>query len=119
MRPGDDLPCIFCIHHMRDHDAACPGIQCPLDILDRSGGHPDQRLDPAGVGGPKLVFQRFGPGGAVLLGVRGLAVIGHGNSSAEGVANAVRVAARGIRGRLVEQFGTALASEGAERPSAA
>jgi len=58
-------------------------------------------------------------GGAVLLGVRGLAVIGHGNSSAEGVANAVRVAARGIRGRLVEQFGTALASEGAERPSAA
>jgi glycerol-3-phosphate acyltransferase PlsX len=66
--------------------------------------------------------QRIDPevyGGAVLLGVRGLAVIGHGNSSAEGVANAIRVAARGIRGRLVEQFGTALASEGAERPSAA
>ena len=57
-------------------------------------------------------------GGAVLLGVRGLAVIGHGNSSGEGVANAVRVAARGIRGRLVEQFGTALASEGAERSPA-
>lgn len=58
-------------------------------------------------------------GGAVLLGVRGLAVIGHGNSSAEGVANAVRVADRGIGGRLVEQFGAALASEGAERPPAA
>jgi len=58
-------------------------------------------------------------GGAVLLGVRGLAVIGHGNSSAEGVANAVRVAARGIRSRLVEDFGAALALEGAERSPAA
>ena len=57
-------------------------------------------------------------GGAVLLGVRGLAVIGHGNSSGRGVANAVRVAARGTRGRLVEQFGAALASEGAERARA-
>jgi glycerol-3-phosphate acyltransferase PlsX len=58
-------------------------------------------------------------GGAVLLGVRGLAVIGHGNASGRGVANAVRVAARGARGRLVEQFGDALRSESAERPSAA
>jgi glycerol-3-phosphate acyltransferase PlsX len=57
-------------------------------------------------------------GGAVLLGVRGLAVIGHGNSTGRGIANAVRVAARGTRGRLVEQFGAALALEGAERPPA-
>ncbi len=56
-------------------------------------------------------------GGAVLLGVRGLAVIGHGNSTGRGIANAVRVAARGTRGRLVEQFGAALALEGAERSS--
>jgi phosphate acyltransferase len=58
-------------------------------------------------------------GGAVLLGVRGLAVIGHGNSTARGIANTVRVAARGARGRLVEQFGDALRSEGAERSPAA
>ena len=58
-------------------------------------------------------------GGAVLLGVRGLAVIGHGNASGRGIANAVRVAARGTRGRLVEQFGAALALEGAERSPAA
>ncbi len=58
-------------------------------------------------------------GGAVLLGVRGLAVIGHGNASGRGIANAVRVAARGTRGRLVEHFGAALALEGAEGPSAA
>jgi hypothetical protein len=50
--------------------------------------------------------------------VRGLAVIGHGNSSGRGVANAVRVAARGTRGKLVEQFGAALALEGAERARA-
>lgn len=58
-------------------------------------------------------------GGAVLLGVRGLAVIGHGNSTGRGIANAVRVAARGTRGRLVEHFGAALAQEGAERSPAA
>jgi phosphate acyltransferase len=54
-------------------------------------------------------------GGAVLLGVRGLAVIGHGNTRGRGIANAVRVARRGASERLVEQFATALAGEGAER----
>ena len=33
-------------------------------------------------------------GGAILLGLRGIAVVGHGSSGAEGVANAVRLAAR-------------------------
>ena len=58
-------------------------------------------------------------GGAVLLGVRGLAVIGHGNSTGRGVANAVRLAARGTRERLAAHFGEALAHEGAERSPAA
>jgi phosphate acyltransferase len=58
-------------------------------------------------------------GGAVLLGVRGIAVIGHGNATGRGVANAVRVAARGARGRLAEQFGAALADAGADGASAA
>jgi glycerol-3-phosphate acyltransferase PlsX len=58
-------------------------------------------------------------GGAVLLGVRGVAVIGHGNSTGRGIGNAVRVAARGIRERLVEDFTAALAQEGAERSPAA
>ena len=59
-------------------------------------------------------------GGAVLLGVRGLAVIGHGNSSGRGHRQrraGRRAAGRG--GRLVEQFGAALALEGAERSPAA
>ncbi len=35
-------------------------------------------------------------GGAYLLGVRGLAVIAHGNSSRRAIANAIRLAARGV-----------------------
>jgi phosphate acyltransferase len=58
-------------------------------------------------------------GGAVLLGVRGLAVIGHGNSTGLAVANAVRLAARGMRERLAATFAEALAGEGAERSPAA
>jgi len=58
-------------------------------------------------------------GGAVLLGVRGLAVIGHGNSTGRGILNALRVAARGTREGLVEDFAEALAQEGAERSPAA
>lgn len=53
-------------------------------------------------------------GGAVLLGVRGLSVIGHGNATGHAIAQAVRVAARGTRGRLVQQFEAALALEAAE-----
>src|SRR6187551_701014 len=33
-------------------------------------------------------------GGAILLGLRGIAVVGHGSSGAEGIANAARLAAR-------------------------
>lgn len=58
-------------------------------------------------------------GGAHLLGVRGLAVIGHGNATAEGIANAVRMAARGAREGLVEQLGAAPAVGDAERAGAA
>ncbi len=58
-------------------------------------------------------------GGAVLLGVRGMAIIGHGNSTGRGIANAVRVAARGVREQLVDHFAAALADEGAERSPAA
>jgi len=47
-------------------------------------------------------------GGAYLLGLRGLAVIAHGNSSRRAIANAVRLAARGVEhdvvGRLAERL---------------
>jgi glycerol-3-phosphate acyltransferase PlsX len=40
-------------------------------------------------------------GGAYLLGLRGLAVIAHGNSSREAIANAIRLAARGVEHDIV------------------
>jgi len=50
---------------------------------------------------------RFDPdtyGGAYLLGLRGLAVIAHGNSSRVAIANAIRLAARGVEHRVVERL---------------
>ena len=49
-------------------------------------------------------------GGAYLLGVRGLAVIGHGNAGGRGIANAIRLGARGVREGLVEQIETGVAA---------
>jgi phosphate acyltransferase len=43
-------------------------------------------------------------GGAYLLGLRGLAVIAHGNSGRQAVANAIRLAARGVENRVVERL---------------
>jgi glycerol-3-phosphate acyltransferase PlsX len=43
-------------------------------------------------------------GGAYLLGLRGLAVIAHGNSSRTAIANAIRLAARGVEHHLVERL---------------
>jgi glycerol-3-phosphate acyltransferase PlsX len=50
-------------------------------------------------------------GGAYLLGVNGIAVIGHGNGSARAVSNAIRLAARGARHDLVRRFAEAVARE--------
>jgi glycerol-3-phosphate acyltransferase PlsX len=44
-------------------------------------------------------------GGAYLLGLRGLSVIAHGNSSRTAIANAIRLAARGVEHRVVERLG--------------
>jgi phosphate acyltransferase len=55
-------------------------------------------------------------GGAYLLGLRGLVVIAHGNSSRTAVANAVRLAARGVSGGVIERVAARLA--GAPVPAA-
>jgi phosphate acyltransferase len=47
-------------------------------------------------------------GGAYLLGLRGLAVIAHGNSSRTAIANAIRLAARGVEHHVVERLGERL-----------
>ncbi len=47
-------------------------------------------------------------GGAYLLGLRGLAVIAHGNSSSTAIANAIRLAARGIEHDVVGRLAARL-----------
>jgi phosphate acyltransferase len=47
-------------------------------------------------------------GGAYLLGLRGLAVIAHGNSSRRAIANAIRLAARGVKHDVVGRLGQRL-----------
>jgi phosphate acyltransferase len=54
-------------------------------------------------------------GGAVLLGLRGVAVVGHGSSGPEGVANAVRLAARTAGQSAVERTATLLEQAGMTR----
>lgn len=48
-------------------------------------------------------------GGAPLLGVQGVCIIGHGSSKAKAVANAIRVAAQAGRGGLTAQIRQAIA----------
>jgi glycerol-3-phosphate acyltransferase PlsX len=78
-------------------------------------------MKPA-LGGLRRELHPDTTGGAILLGLRGIAVVGHGNSGAEGIANAVRLAARcaevdsvGRTAALLEEAGAtrgALAAEG-------
>ena len=49
-------------------------------------------------------------GGAYLLGLRGLAVIAHGNSSRTAIANAIRLAARGAEHHMVDRLAERLGS---------
>jgi phosphate acyltransferase len=57
-------------------------------------------------------------GGAYLLGLRGLAVIAHGNSSRRAIANAIRLAARGVERDVVGRLGERVAETVlASRPS--
>jgi glycerol-3-phosphate acyltransferase PlsX len=54
-------------------------------------------------------------GGAILLGVRKPVVIAHGKSTADGIANAVRLAQRAVDERMVERTATRLESAGVLR----
>ena len=71
-------------------------------------------LRPA-LGGLRSQMDPNAVGGAVLLGLRGVAVVAHGSSSAEGIANAVRLADRAVRERALERTAEALERAGATR----
>jgi len=53
-------------------------------------------------------------GGGYLLGLRGLVVIAHGSSSSVAIANATRLAARGVEHRLVERLAERMPTTRAE-----
>jgi phosphate acyltransferase len=73
-------------------------------------------LRPA-LGGLRRRLDPDQTGGAMLLGLRGVAVVGHGSSSGDGIANAVRLAARAVSERVVERTGELLERSGATRSS--
>ena len=56
-------------------------------------------------------------GGAILLGLRGVAVVAHGSSGPEGIANAVRLAARSVEERAIERTAELLEVSGMTRGS--
>ena len=54
-------------------------------------------------------------GGAILLGLRGVAVIAHGSAGPEGIANAIRLAERSAREQVVPRTAELLERSGASR----
>jgi glycerol-3-phosphate acyltransferase PlsX len=73
-------------------------------------------LRPA-LGGLRGQMDPNAVGGAILLGLRGVAVVAHGSSSPEGIANAVRLADRAVREGAVERTTERLRASGATRES--
>ena len=71
------------------------------------------------LGGLRRELHPDSTGGAILLGLRGIAVVGHGSSGAEGIANAVRLAARCAEVDAVGRTAALLREAGATRGSLA
>jgi glycerol-3-phosphate acyltransferase PlsX len=71
-------------------------------------------LRPA-LGGLRRTMDPNAVGGAILLGLRGVAVVAHGSSTPDGIANAVRLAHRAVTERAVERTAELLAASGATR----
>jgi phosphate acyltransferase len=67
------------------------------------------------LGGLRRELHPDSTGGAILLGLRGIAVVGHGSAGAEGIANAIRLAARCVEVDAVGRTAALLAEGGAGR----
>jgi phosphate acyltransferase len=71
-------------------------------------------LRPA-LGGLRRRMDPDATGGAILLGLRGVAVVGHGSSGPQGIANAIRLAARAVDERAVERTAELMGRSGVTR----
>ena len=75
-------------------------------------------LRPA-LGGLRRDLHPDSTGGAILLGLRRIAVVGHGSAGPDGIANAVRLAARCVEEQAVERTEQLLRESGATRAALA
>jgi glycerol-3-phosphate acyltransferase PlsX len=82
---------------VRDAITGSPVAKTAAAVLRPALNRLKDRLDPDSYGG------------APLLGVNGICIIGHGSSRAKAVANAIRVAAQAGRGGLTDQIASAIA----------
>jgi glycerol-3-phosphate acyltransferase PlsX len=64
------------------------------------------------LGGVRRELRPDTTGGAILLGLRGVAVVGHGSAGAEGIANAIRLAARCVETEAVRRTAELLRAAG-------
>jgi glycerol-3-phosphate acyltransferase PlsX len=71
------------------------------------------------LGGLRKKFDPDTTGGAILLGLRAVTIVGHGASGPDGVANAVRMAARSVRVDAVGRTAALLREGGAGRAALA
>jgi glycerol-3-phosphate acyltransferase PlsX len=67
------------------------------------------------LGGLRRELHPDSTGGAILLGLRGIAVVGHGSSGADGIANAIRLAARCVEVDAVGRTAALLREAGVGR----
>jgi glycerol-3-phosphate acyltransferase PlsX len=95
--------------------AAAVGDAARSNPLSALGG---LLMKPA-LGGLRRELHPDSTGGAILLGLRGIAVVGHGSSGAEGIANAVRLAARCAEADAVGRTAALLIAGGAGRAALA
>lgn len=78
--------------------ASVPGSETCGDVMKAAFGKLVAKMDPESYGG------------APLLGLNGVCIIGHGSSSARAVASAVDVSVRAVRGRLTERVAEKVSS---------
>ena len=71
------------------------------------------------LGGLRRELHPDATGGAILLGLRGIAVVGHGSAGAEGIANAIRLAARCVEVDAVGRTAALLREGGVGRAALA
>jgi phosphate acyltransferase len=85
------------------------------NVLAAAGG---LLLKPA-LGGMRKEFDPDTTGGAMLLGLRAVTIVGHGSSGPDGVANAVRLAARSVKVDAVGRTAALLREGGGGRAALA